>query len=154
VTKPDGEVVSFKYDSLGHRVEKSSDSKAIKFVWDGNNPLHEWEETKLKDSLTTWIFDEGAFTPSAKLMNQGNYSIITDHLETPVEAYDEVGKKVWEQELDIYGRVKPRPIVKNMVKLWMMACLMNILYRFVIKGNMQMRKQDYITTDLGIMIRN
>lgn len=26
--------------------------------------------------------------------------------ETPVEAYDETGEKVWERELDIYGRVK------------------------------------------------
>ena len=113
VTKPDGETVSFKYDSLGRRIEKSSDSNIIKFVWDGNNPLHEWEEENRQESLTTWIFDEGSFVPSAKMTNQGNYSIITDHLGTPVEAYDEDGEKVWEQELDIYGRVKPRPVVKE-----------------------------------------
>jgi len=84
--------------------------------WDGNNLLHEWEENpevKRSDSLVTWVFDEGTFTPSAKLTNQGNYSIITDQLGTPVEAYDSDGKKVWEQELDIYSRVKPRPIVKK-----------------------------------------
>jgi len=116
VVKPDGEIVSFKYDSLGRRIEKSSNSKIVKFVWDGNNPLHEWEETKLKDSLTTWVFDEGTFAPSAKLTHQGNYSIITDHLGTPVEAYDEAGKKVWEQELDIYGRVRGKP--KSNVSSW------------------------------------
>ena len=36
----------------------------------------------------------------------GGYGIISDHLGTPVEAYNEEGKKVWERELDIYGRVK------------------------------------------------
>ena len=81
-----------------------------------HNPLHEWEESsesKRSDSLITWVFDEGTISPSAKLTNQGNYSIITDHLGTPVEAYDSDGKKVWEQELDIYGRVKPRPVKKE-----------------------------------------
>ena len=112
VIKPDGEEVSFRYDSLGRRIEKSSNSKIVKFVWDGNNPLHEWEENVEKprfnrDSLVTWIFKDN-FVPSAKLTNQGSYSIISDHLGTPVEAYDIDGKKVWEQDLDIYGRVRKR----------------------------------------------
>ena len=81
-------------------------------MWDGNNPLHEWEEDNQQDSLTTWVFKD-SFVPSAKLTNQENYSIITDHLGTPVEAYDSEGKKVWEQELDIYGRVRPKPVVKK-----------------------------------------
>lgn len=113
VTKHNGETVEFKYDSLGRRVEKSSNSKIIKFVWDGNNPLHEWTEGNRAETLTTWVFDEGTFTPSAKLTKHGNYSIISDYLGTPVEAYDSDGKKVWEQELDIYGRVKPRFVKKQ-----------------------------------------
>ncbi|MFJ7888349.1 HNH/endonuclease VII fold putative polymorphic toxin [Lysinibacillus xylanilyticus] len=32
--------------------------------------------------------------------------MISDHLGTPVEAYDDHGEKVWSIELDIYGRVK------------------------------------------------
>ena len=76
VIKPDGEEISFRYDSLGRRVEKSSNSKIVKFVWDGNNPLHEWEENVEKprfnrDSLVTWIFKDN-FVPSAKLTNQGH----------------------------------------------------------------------------------
>jgi hypothetical protein len=109
VRKPDGEVISFKYDSLGRRVEKKSDDKTMKFVWDGNNLMHEWVENQRFDTLVTWIFDEGTFVPSGKLTKDGNYSIISDYLGTPVEAYDEEGRKVWEQELDIYGRVRPRP---------------------------------------------
>ena len=41
-----------------------------------------------------------------KITKDGNYSIISDYLGTPAEAYDEEGNKVWERELDIYGRVK------------------------------------------------
>ncbi|MEK4424991.1 RHS repeat-associated core domain-containing protein [Solibacillus sp. FSL K6-1523] len=34
------------------------------------------------------------------------YRIISDYLGTPVEAYDEEGKRVWSAKLDIYGRVE------------------------------------------------
>ncbi|PKU50035.1 RHS repeat-associated core domain-containing protein, partial [Lysinibacillus fusiformis] len=36
----------------------------------------------------------------------GHYSIISDYLGTPVEAYDEQGHKVWSAEFDVYGRMK------------------------------------------------
>lgn len=42
----------------------------------------------------------------AKITKDGCYSIISDYLGTPVEAYGGNGNKVWERELDIYGRVK------------------------------------------------
>jgi RHS repeat-associated protein len=63
--------------------------------------LHELENSE----LVTWVFDDG-FVPSAKLTSDGNYSIVSDYLGTPVEAYDADGKRVWSAELDIYGRVK------------------------------------------------
>ncbi len=40
--KPDNTEVTFKYDSLGRRIEKSSDEKIMRFVWDGNTVLHEY----------------------------------------------------------------------------------------------------------------
>lgn len=57
------------------------------------------------DNLITWVFQDD-FIPRGKITKDGSYSIISDYLGTPVEAYDEEGKKVWERELDIYGRVK------------------------------------------------
>ena len=39
-------------------------------------------------------------------MGERRYSIISDYLGTPVEAYDEVSKRFWKRELDIYGRVR------------------------------------------------
>ena len=122
----------FEYDALGRRVAKINEygkaegHKITRFLWDGNVPLHEWSyplserpET-IDDSdgrrsyaspepqteLTTWIFDEGTFVPSAKLVGDRRYSIISDYLGTPIEAYDEEGKRVWARELDIYGRTR------------------------------------------------
>lgn len=44
VIRPDGGVIIFKYDALGRRISKSFGSKMTKWIWDGNNPLHEWVE--------------------------------------------------------------------------------------------------------------
>ena len=122
----------FEYDALGRRTAKiNAYGKAeqytiTRFLWDGNVPLHEWvyplsdRPETIDDSdgrrsyaspepqteLTTWIFDEGTFVPSAKLIGDRRYSIISDYLGTPIEAYDEEGQRVWTRELDIYGRVR------------------------------------------------
>ena len=61
------------------------------------------KEEPITENLITWVFDENSFVPAAKLVGDKSYSILTDHLGTPYEAYDEEGKKVWAQELDLYG---------------------------------------------------
>ena len=124
--------IRFEYDALGRRTAKINEyglpkyHTITRFLWDGNVPLHEWSYPALQrpdtidDSegrrtyvtpepqteLTTWVFDEGTFVPSAKLVGERRYSILADHLGTPVEAYDEAGKRVWQRELDIYGRIR------------------------------------------------
>ena len=81
-------------------------ASTFRFVWDGNVLLH---ETFKKDNsehteLTTWVFE--GFVPTAKLVNGKAYSIISDHLGTPILAIDSEGNEVWNRELDIYGRVR------------------------------------------------
>ena len=44
VIRPDGREVKFEYDALGRRVSKTHKGKTTRWVWDGNNPLHEWVE--------------------------------------------------------------------------------------------------------------
>ena len=78
-------------------------------------PLHEWKETfefnyntglydlGTKHSPTTWIFEAGSFVPCGKIVNGKHYSIITDHLGTPIEAYNQEGALIWEREQDLYG---------------------------------------------------
>ena len=78
-------------------------------------PLHEWKETfelnystglydlGTEHSPTTWIFEAGSFVPCGKIANGKHYSIITDHLGTPIEAYNQEGELIWEREQDLYG---------------------------------------------------
>ena len=61
------------------------------------------KEEPITENLITWVFDENSFVPAAKLVGDKSYSILTDHLGTPYEAYDENGEKVWARELDLYG---------------------------------------------------
>ena len=123
VIRADNTEVTFKYDSMGRRIEKSFEGKTTHFVWDDNTILHEWSEggytcefsitntstnnaNSYPNNLVTWIFEPNTFIPSAKITSEGNYSIISDYLGTPVEAYDMEGKQVWSSELNIYGRAK------------------------------------------------
>ena len=60
------------------------------------------KEEPVTENLITWVFDENSFVPAAKLVGDKSYSILTDHLGTPYEAYDEEGEKVWARELDCH----------------------------------------------------
>lgn len=55
-------------------------------------------------SPTTWIFEVGSFVPYGKIANGKHYSIITDHLGTPIEAYNQEGELIWEREQDLFRR--------------------------------------------------
>jgi RHS repeat-associated protein len=126
VIRPDHKQVQFEYDPLGRRTAKIFEDTITRWIWDGNTPLHEWkydlpdrpqpvidewgqvskDKAEPTENLITWVFDEGSFKPTAKLLADEQFSIITDHLGTPCEAYTPLGKKVWECELDIYGKVR------------------------------------------------
>ncbi|MFV0506143.1 MAG: RHS repeat domain-containing protein, partial [Bacteroidales bacterium] len=105
VVSPNNAETRFKYDALSRRIEKQHGSTTTRWVWDGNTPLHEWTLEDRSD-LITWVFEEGTFVPQAKLQHGKSYSIITDHLGTPIQAYDEFGTKIWSRSLDIYGKVR------------------------------------------------
>ena len=99
--------MSFTYDALGRRIRKSFAGTTTHFVWDGNVPLHEWTE---ENDVVTWLFEQDTFVPAAKLVANGDcFSIVSDYLGTPQQAYDKEGNKVWEQELDICGRQRKQP---------------------------------------------
>ena len=127
-------IVSFRYDNMGLPVEERSNEHVIKrtydalgrrlskdaigitcWLWNGNVPLHEWtpsqsrnENGKIEENqkdLRTWLFEEESFVPLALFQDGKAYSIVTDHLGTPVEAYNEQGEEVWYRRLDMNGKV-------------------------------------------------
>lgn len=104
---PDGKETTFKYDGFGRRIEKCYDGIIKKYLWDGNVMLHEWEvDNNLSKELNTWIFEETNFTPLAKITDEKSFSIISDHLGTPIAMFDGSGERIWSGDLDIYGKVE------------------------------------------------
>ncbi|TNH14487.1 type IV secretion protein Rhs, partial [Testudinibacter sp. TR-2022] len=55
------------------------------------------------DNVTTWIYEEGLFTPIGKIIEDKYYSIVSDYLRTPKQVYDIEGNLIWRRELDVYG---------------------------------------------------
>ena len=127
-------IVSFRYDNMGLPVEERSNEHVIKrtydalgrrlskdaigitcWLWNGNVPLHEWTPSQSRNEngeieeyqkdLRTWLFEEESFVPLALFQDGKAYSIVTDHLGTPVEAYNEQGEEVWYRRLDMNGKV-------------------------------------------------
>jgi RHS repeat-associated protein len=100
VTRPDGRTVSFTYDALGRRVRKSFGGAATRYVWDGDDLVHESPE---RAELVTWVFEPGTFAPLAKAEGEKRYGVVTDHLGTPRMMADEAGALAWKAEIDIHG---------------------------------------------------
>ena len=104
----------FTYDALGRRLSKDAIGITC-WLWNGNVPLHEWtpsqrrnEQGEIEENqkdLRTWLFEEESFVPLALFQDGKAYSIVTDHLGTPVEAYNEQGEEVWYRRLDMNGNV-------------------------------------------------
>ncbi|GAB6962920.1 RHS repeat domain-containing protein [Prevotella fusca] len=58
------------------------------------------------ENLVTWVYEEGSYVPVAKLQNGERYTIISDYMGRPVEAYDSYGTVVWQADYDIYGDLR------------------------------------------------
>ena len=126
VTRPDGKTVTFRYDALGRRIEKVFDGRVYRYLWDGDVILHEWDyaesdrpntivietgEVTLDkpepvENLITWIYDSDSYVPTAKIVGDRRYSIISDYIGRPVQAYDDNGNIVWQVDYDIYGNLR------------------------------------------------
>jgi len=107
VVRPDGEVIRFTYDALGRRMSKTYQGQVTRWVWDGNKPLHEWQEWEASGSraaeLVTWLFEEESFAPLGKLQGHAAYSIVSDHLGTPLQVHDAQGQIAWAAEPGSYS---------------------------------------------------
>ena len=125
ILTPNGTQVKFEYDALGRRTAKYTQKKTTRYLWDGNVLLHEWSydterrppiqisglgelsyEKEPTENVTTWVYDEGSYTPIAKLINDERYSIVSDYIGRPVQCFNDQGELIWETDYDIYGRLK------------------------------------------------
>jgi RHS repeat-associated protein len=126
VKDPDGKMISFEYDAIGRRLSKTTNGKVKRFLWDGNVLVHEFEylekdkpqtiidelgivlidKEEPVENLITWIYEEGSFVPTAKIQGDEKFSIISDYIGRPIQAYNEKGEKIWDAEYDLYGKIR------------------------------------------------
>ena len=103
-------------------------AEVYRYMWDGNVLLHEWsyspgqrpklvvnedgtmayDKEEPVEGVVTWVYERGSYVPCAKIVGEEKYSIISDYLGRPVQAYDADGKVAWQADYDIYG--KPRSL--------------------------------------------
>jgi RHS repeat-associated protein len=100
VTKPDGEEVSFLYDALGRRVQKQTSGGVVTWQWSGVYPIHEIVIRGDQNSLNTWVFEPGHYTPFAKLSPSGAQNIFTDHVDKPLLVVGSDAQVLWQQRND------------------------------------------------------
>ena len=97
-----------------------------RYLWDANVLLHEWRYNKADrptpvtdeqgvavmknpeptSDVITWVYEDGNYVPSAKLVNNERFSIVSDYLGRPVQAYNDTGELVWQTDYDIYGGLR------------------------------------------------
>ena len=126
VRLPYGKTVRFEYDALGCRTAKLFNGHVFRYLWDGNVMVQEWQyEEKDRpqhsidefgrirmqgeepvENLVTWVYEEGSYVPVAKIQNGERYTIISDYIGRPVEAYNSYGNVVWQADYDIYGDLR------------------------------------------------
>jgi RHS repeat-associated protein len=100
VTGPDGAELVFSYDALGRRVGKRSAEGETRFVWDGDVVLHELRSDR---PPVTWYHLPDSFTPAVEVSRSGVRAVVSDHLGTPIAAYDANGIRAWQLRLDLFG---------------------------------------------------
>jgi YD repeat-containing protein len=137
VTSPNDVVTKFSYDPLGRRIAKQGKGNVVRWLWDGNVPLHEWsykgvfpplstvneqgelvQNGEAVENLITWVYEEGSFVPCAKIEGEQQYSIVADYLGTPTHAFDDEGKKCGKGNWIVMERLEENPVSKG----WCRSC--------------------------------
>jgi RHS repeat-associated protein len=103
---------SYRYDSLGRRVGKTSEingqTEHKHFLWQGLRMLR--EETPWQSSL--YMYEPGSYAPLARVdQNEGEaaqkvYYFHTDQIGTPLEMTDVEGSIVWQATYKAWGEVE------------------------------------------------
>jgi RHS repeat-associated protein len=106
---PDGKRVRFEYDAFARRTrkltvrvenERETIENEVRYAWDRNVVVHELSS---EQGMTTWYWEPDSFTPVARSKQDRYWTFASDHLGTPTELYDEVGKLAWKMQLDVFG---------------------------------------------------
>ena len=135
VRLPYGKTVRFEYDALGRRTAKLFNGHVFRYLWDGNVMVQEWQYDENDrpqhsidefgrirmlgdepvENLVTWVYEEGSYVPVAKIQDGERYTVISDYMGRPVEAYNSYGTIVWQGDYDIYGNLRNRKGIRDFI---------------------------------------
>ncbi|WP_275364963.1 RHS repeat-associated core domain-containing protein [Xenorhabdus bovienii] len=138
---PDGSRWHYRYDAFGRRIRKLKvhdgkltaanlqrwlDGKpdltakldtitGYDYLWSGDQLVEETplyaDGTPADDRSIRWLYEPGAFTPSARYEKGKLHYIVTDHQGTPREILSEAGKLVWTSRLTTWGKAERIPLL-------------------------------------------
>jgi RHS repeat-associated protein len=97
--------VTFAYDAFGRRILKKVStprgSYSVRYVWDGNDLLHELREGR---EVVTWEFEPGSFQLLAKVVGKQRFGAVSDYQGKTLALYEEDGDLAWLGEIDLWGQ--------------------------------------------------
>ena len=93
------ETVTYRYDPLGRRIDKTDAFGTTQYRWADN---HLTQETR-NNLKKTYVYEPHSFRPVALVQDEQIYHYHLDHLGTPRELTNEQGKIVWRVKYKTYG---------------------------------------------------
>ncbi len=100
------ETITYKYDPLGRRIQKTDKFGTTTFLWT-DNLLAQEQRDKIKK---TYVYEPGSFRPLVQVQDDKIYHYHLDHLGTPRELTNEEGRIVWKAKYKTYGNLALKEI--------------------------------------------
>ncbi|MBI3898996.1 MAG: RHS domain-containing protein [Gammaproteobacteria bacterium] len=114
VVKNDDQYVTFQYDALGRRINKTLEGKyTTRYLWNGDVLLQETRTEKAATEVEqeialparTYLYQPDTFKPLALVEQDKIFYYHLDHLGTPLELSNEHGEMVWAVSYKSYGNL-------------------------------------------------
>ncbi|MBU1053427.1 MAG: hypothetical protein KKC46_06305 [Proteobacteria bacterium] len=106
IVPQDGIQSFYKYDVKGKRIEKQINGESIKFIYDGNHLLGEYDSDG--NLIRNYFYGERDINPCLLYDYQANilYNIQSDHLGAPHIIKDESDNVVWAASYSAFGMIE------------------------------------------------
>ncbi len=102
-TKPDGDVVEYKYDPFGRRIEKNVNGTITRFVYDREDILFELDSSG--NVLTEYLHGPGIDEPIAMIKGGQTYYYHADGLGSIIAITNFAGQVVQRYEYNSFGEI-------------------------------------------------
>ena len=103
INKPDGAVITYRYDPFGRRIEKNVNGTITRYFYDGQNILYELDGSNT--ILARYTHGPGIDEPLIMERDGANYYYHADGLGSITHITDAAGNIVQRYEYSAYGEI-------------------------------------------------